>query len=516
MSAAELDDAAQAGLVARLARTLEARGPVQAFETHVSRVLVTPTQAWKFKKPIAPGFLDYTTRALRRHFCEAELRLNRRLAPALYECVLPVTGTPEAPRLGGTGEALDWTLQMRAFSQDGLWDRLAARGALGAAQVDALVGVVAPFHAAAAVAPADGEFGTPAQVRAPMLENLDVLQPLLARTPAAAVLERLRSWEARRFEVLAPVFATRLAAGRVRECHGDLHLGNVVEIDGRTTVFDCIEFNDGFRWIDVASEVAFMAMDLLAHGLAALAHRFVDGWMAACGDYDAARVLRYYRVHRALVRAKVAALRAAQPGAPAGAQAEALRYVTLAESATHDAPPTLFVTHGVSGSGKTTLTQALVERGALRVRADLERKRLFGLSPLERPDAALLPRLYGAEAGTATYARLLDAAAAVLDGGFAVVLDATFLHRPAREAARRFAAARGARFVLLDFAADEATLRTRVAARARRGDDASDADLAVLEAQLRSGDPLDGAEAAQALRVTPDHAPDWDTLLTAP
>lgn len=515
MSAEELDDAAQARLVEHLRQGLAAAGPVQCFETHASRVLVTPTRAYKLKKPIAPGFLDYSTRERRRHFCEAELRLNRRLAPALYEQVLALAGPPEAPRLGGDGEALDWVLQMRAFDQAGLWDRLAARGALGAAQIDALVGVVAPFHEAAAVAPADGELGSPMQVRAPMLENLDVLQPLLAATPAAAALARLRDWETRRFAMLAPVFAARLAAGRVRECHGDLHLGNVVEIDGRTTVFDCIEFNEGFRWIDVASEIAFMAMDLRAHALASLAHRFVDRWMAATGDYEAARVLRYYEAHRALVRAKVAALRAAQPGAPADATAEAERYVALAEAATRPRAPVLFVTHGVSGSGKTTLTEPLVERGALRIRADLERKRLFGLAPLQRPDAAQAARLYGPEAGTATYARLLDAAGAVLDGGWPAVLDATFLHRAAREAARSFAAARGARFVLLDFVADEATLHARVAERQRRGDDASDADTAVLRAQLRSGDPLDGAEAAGAVRVSAESPPDWDALLAA-
>lgn len=516
MSAEELDDAAQARLVERLRLALAAAGPVQCFETHASRVLVTPSRAYKLKKPIAPGFLDYSTRERRRHFCEAELRLNRRLAPALYEQVLPLAGPPEAPVLGGSGEALDWVLQMRAFDQAGLWDRLAARGGLGAAQIDTLVGVVAPFHEAAAVAPADGELGSPAQVRAPMVENLDVLQPLLAATPAAAALARLRDWEARRFAMLAPVFAARLAAGRVRECHGDLHLGNVVEIEGRTTVFDCIEFNEGFRWIDVASEIAFMAMDLHAHALPALARRFVDRWMAATGDYEAARVLRYYEAHRALVRAKVAALRADQPSAPAGAAAEAARYVALAEAATRTRAPVLFVTHGVSGSGKTTLTEPLVARGALRIRADLERKRLFGLAPLQRPDAAQAARLYGPEAGTATYERLLAAAGAVLDGGWPVVLDATFLHRSAREAARSFAAARGARLVLLDFVADEATLLARIAARRQRGDDASDADTAVLQAQLRSGDPLDGEEAAGAVRVSADAPPDWDALLAGP
>ena len=497
--AAELDDAAQARLAAALARQLGADGPVDRVETHISRLLVTPTVAWKLKRPVAPGFLDFRARGARRHFCDEELRLNRRLAPELYVDVVPVTGSVDDPRVGGDGEPIDWLLRMHAFDRDGLWDRLAARGALGAAQVDALVAVLARFQRDAAAAPADGELGSPAQVRAPMLENLEVLDALHAGTPEAATLARLRRWEAVRFRSLEAVFAARLAAGRVREGHGDLHLGNIVEIDGRTVPFDCIEFSDAFRWIDVASELAFVAMDLHAAGLPALAHRLVDGWMNATGDHEAARVLRYYVVHRALVRAKVAALRGRQPAAPAGGAEESRRYLALADAATRAARPLLLVTHGVSGSGKTTLTQPLVERlGAIRVRADVERKRLFGLSPLQRPDAATRARLYTRESGDATYGRLLEAAAAILDGGFVAVLDATFLHRGARDAARRFAAARGARFAILACEADPPTLRARVAERAARGDDASDADVAVLDAQLAAFEPLADDERAEA------------------
>ena len=213
---------------------------------------------------------------------------------------------------------LDVAVMMRAFPQDALWDRLAARGELAPAQIDDLAQQLARFHDIAAVAPPAGRFGTPAQVRAPMRDNLDALQRMVVDDADHAALQRLRAWEEGAFAALAPVMAQRLARGRVRECHGDLHLGNVAQVDGRATMFDGIDFNDDFRWIDVASELAFIAMDLHAHGLAPLAHRVVDAWLGHSGDYDAARLLPYYLVHRALVRAKVAWLRAAQCRAEGG------------------------------------------------------------------------------------------------------------------------------------------------------------------------------------------------------
>ncbi|MBU6259605.1 MAG: AAA family ATPase, partial [Burkholderiales bacterium] len=439
-AAPELDAPAQAAMLRALHRRLAARGPVQWIETHVSYLLVGAERAWKFKKAIAPGFLDYTTLARRRHCCAEELRLNRRLAPALYLGLAEVTGSVEAPELDGAGPVLDCAVTMRAFDQDGLWDRLAARGELDAARIDELVQQVARLHAAAAVAPAAGMLGTPAAVRAPMLDNLRTLAPLVAAADAPP-LQRLDAWEGQAWTALEPVFAQRLREGRVRECHGDLHLGNVTLFEGRTTVFDGIEFNDEFRWIDVASEIAFMAMDLRSHGLPALASRFVDGCLQASGDYGAAAVLRYYLVHRALVRAKVAALRARQAGADRAAEAAAAhRYLALALGFSEAPPPALFITHGFSGSGKTTATQSLLEAtGAIRIRADVERKRLAGIAALARSGSSLEGGIYAAAMTAATYARLCELARPVLAGGFSAVLDATFLQRDARDAARALA-----------------------------------------------------------------------------
>ena len=350
------------------------------------------------------GFADFSTLAQRHFYCEEELRLNRRTAPQLYLQVLPMTGTPGQPVLGGAGTAIEWVLHMRAFAQDGLWDRLAARGALGAAQVDALVEVLCDFHRVAAVAGPQSDYGRPEQVRAPMLDNLSALGALCPAGDEREGLERLRRWEAQAFEALRSAFAQRRADGRVRDAHGDLHLGNVTQFEGRPLPFDCLEFSAELRWTDVMSDVAFMAMDLAAHGLDTLSNRFVNAYVEHSGDADGLRVLRYYRVHRALVRAKVAALRAAQLGARAAPAEHAAatqsrhRYLQVAMRSSRHAAPVLMLTHGLSGSGKTTLTQGLLElSGAIRFRADVERKRLFGLSALERSDAALKAQMYSPE-----------------------------------------------------------------------------------------------------------------------
>jgi uncharacterized protein len=500
----------QTRMVQALCRALAvAQGsPPLLIETHISYVIVGAGYAYKIKKALRNPFLDQSTLALREHACREELRLNGRLARALYLGVVAITGSAEAPVLGGDGAAIDCAVRMRAFAQEGLWDRLAQRHALGAAHVDDLAAVLAPVHAAAAVTDRHGRLGSPLQVRAPLLDSLADLERLV-RTPQDRLrVRQLRDWEAAAYARLEQALAERLAQGRVRECHGDLHLGNVTLIDGRTTVFDGIEFNDDFRWIDVMSDVAFMAMDLQAHGLPHLAHRFVNRYVELSGDHDGMRVLGYYLVHRALVRAKVELLRSAQAG-QAGAEAvshvhTASHYLELALQLCLPPQPALLITHGLSGSGKTTLTQGLLEAiGAIRIRADVERKRLAGLQADARSGSALQAGLYSEAMTRATYARLLERAEAVLAGGRPAILDATHLRFEQRDAARRWAAAQHVPFFILDFEADAELLRERVRARAARGADASEADEAVLAAQMRSAEPLRADELGAVVRGRP-------------
>ena len=330
--------------------------------------------------------------------------------------------------------------------------------------------------------------------------------------------------------------AQRLAEGRVRECHGDLHLGNVAVIDGHSTAFDAIDFNDDFRWIDVISEVAFLATDLQAHGLPALAHRFINGYLEQCGDYGGVALLSYYAVHRALVRAKVSLLRATQrpPGQAAAAAADrsaARRCIDVALQACRGAPasPVLMLTHGFSGSGKSTGAQSLVEAaGAIRLRADVERKRLAGLAPQDRAGAAPGagdaaqdgPALYTPAMTATTYACIAQLAEPVLQSGRHAILDATFLQRGQRDAARKLAARLGVPCVILDFVADTELLRQRLRDRARLNLDPSDADEAVLAAQMHSDEPLQADEQALMVRWQPTASAtlgaansDWTALL---
>ena len=498
---AELSLAEQQRLVAALRASLRAQPPgleVGLIETHISFVLLAGPWAFKIKKAVNLGFLDFTTLAQRRFYCDEELRLNRRIAPSLYLEVLPVTGSVAQPVLGGAGPPLDWALKMRAFAQDGLWDRLATRGALQPAHIDALAQALLALHRDADVAGPDALFGQPAEVRAPVLDSLQALAAL-CRTPAEREqLAALAAWEATAFAALHGVLAQRGAGGFVRECHGDLHLGNVTQHDGRSTMFDGLEFSAALRWTDVMSDLAFMAMDLQAHGLPRLAHRFVNAYVEGGGDVPGLRVLRYHGVYRALVRAKIAALRrdqVAEGAARAAAAAAADRYLDIATASSRPAPAALILTHGCSGSGKTLATQSLLEGcGAIRLRADVERKRLFGLPALAHSGAASKAQLYSSAATEATQARLREGAALALAAGTPVILDATFLARRHRDQARALARHLGVRFVIVDFQARADTLRERVAARARQGGDASEADLAVLEAQLAQAEPLTAEE----------------------
>ena len=455
---------------------LRARLGATVVETHISWLLLAGDRVWKFKRPLSLPFLDYGTPAQRRFCCEEELRLNRRFAPALY---LGVTAVPAGD------EAEEWAVQMRRFPEAQRLDHVCARGELGFGQLSELAGRLVAWHADAAVAGVDTPFGTPAAVGAQAFDNFRALRTLL---PDAAVpLARLEDWTRCEFARIGPALAARKAAGRVRECHGDLHLGNLVLLDGRVTPFDCIEFNADLRWIDVASEIAFTYVDLLDHGQPALAAWWLNEWLSASGDFDAVDVLRFYAVYRALVRAKVAAL----DGAPARAGA----YLTLAMSMAGPPPPRLTITFGLSGSGKTTASAALLradrDAATLRLRSDVERKRLFGLAPLARSSAEVAGGIYTADATRRTYATMETWAGRMLAAGWSVVVDAAFLKRSERESFRRLAAVHGAPFEILACSAPVDELRRRLLAR---HGDASEATVEVLDRQLDWLENLDADE----------------------
>jgi aminoglycoside phosphotransferase family enzyme/predicted kinase len=453
----------------------------EVLETHLSSVVLAGPYAVKLKKPLALDFVDFSTLERRHHYCREELRLNQRTAAAWYVDVLPVTGTPDAPRVGGPGEPIEWALRMRRFDQALLLDRMAARGELTGAHADALARTIAAFHAALSASPA--AYGDPAMALRFARANLHTLAASGLEPDA---VEALRAWTETRFEAIAPAMARRRALGFVREGHGDLHLGNIAWLDGAPVPFDALEFDPSLRHLDVLGDAAFAFMDLLDHGLPGLAWRWFSGYLEHGGDYLGLPLWRWFAVYRALVRAKVAAIRAGQADTLAGALARPR------------APALLVMTTGVSGSGKSTVARRLVEAlGGVGVRSDVERKRLHGMAATARPDAKA--GLYERAATVRTYARLADVARAALQGGVTLVVDAAFLRRDERDAMRALARTLGTRCVTVECAAPEAVLHERLTRRAQSNADASDATVEVLRMQLRSRDPLAPDEGAIVL-----------------
>lgn len=470
---------------AALVRSLAQRLGAQVLETHISWILLTPAFAYKVKKPVRLAFLDYGTLRKRQHFCHEEVRVNRRTAPSLYLGVARITGTASVPGIDGAGPVLDYAVRMRRFADGALFSERLAAGALSSREVDDLAAMLGAAHAAAPVRRrAPTGHATPLR-RA--LAALDGARPLLS----AAESEGLRAWLEAGARKLEPDWIARRRNGHVRECHGDLHLDNVVDLDGQAAAFDAIDFDPTLRWIDVAEDAAFPAMDFAARGRSDFAWRFLNAWLDATGEHEAAGVLRYALVYRALVRAQVEHMRDGRRDAAASYARAALEW-------SNPAPPRLVITHGLPGSGKTFQSQRLLEQdGAIRVRSDVERKRLFGLGALESSRAHGLD-IYSAEATASTYGRLFALARAILAAGFTVVIDAAFLRRGERDAACELARMLGVRFEILACEAPEATLQRRLAGRTS---DASEADAAVLGRLRAVADPLEPDEEARTIRA---------------
>ncbi|CAN7514692.1 AAA family ATPase [Duganella sp. LjRoot269] len=503
--------ARQRQLIHALARRLDG----QLIETHISWVLLAGTHAYKFKKALRLDWLDYSDVEARRRCCEEELRLNRRLAPSLYLGVEAVTGSVRQPRFGGTGPVLDYAVRMLRFDQQALWTARLAHGSLDTGEARDLGLLLADFHAGAARASADTPWGTPTAIcerTGADLAEVDALLP--PASPARATLARLAAWLDAQQRRLASRFARRRAGGWVRECHGDLHCGNILTLADQVLVFDGIEFNAGLRWTDVQQDLAFVCMDLQCRGRADLAARLLDAYLQRGGDYDGAVLLPYYRCQRALVRAKVALLRGGDGAARGQAMAEAERYLDWALQASLPAPPLLLATHGLSGSGKSTLCDSLVEPlAAVRVRSDVERKRLHGMAASQRAAAAPGAGIYTGQASRLTYGWLLRLACRAAAAGQPVLLDAAFLQRWQRRRLVRLARRLRADWLLLDIVTPAATLAARLSARGGESEQASDAGVELLAYQQQTREPLQAQEQSHALVV--DTGGGWDAVRAA-
>ncbi len=500
----ELEMPDQARMVGALRAILPQ--PVELHETHISWVLLTGKFAYKIKKAVNFGFLDFSTLEKRRFYCHEELRLNRRLAPQLYLDVVPINGSTAFPLLDGSGKAIEVAVKMRRFPASAQFDVMLAHGTLEPAQIDAIALKIADFHRTTAVAAPGSPFGTLEAIHQPALQNFAQIRPHLDQAADLAHLERLQSWSESEFQRLEATFAQRRQQGFIRECHGDLHLANLALFEGEVAPFDCIEFNENLRWIDVISEIAFLAMDLHDRGQPEFAWRLLNAYLEHSGDYAGLTVLRYYLVYRALVRAKVASLSCSQNILTGTTLAQCREYLALAETFIRPHPPFILITHGLSGSGKTTLAGALAETlGAIRVRSDVERKRLFGLAPTARSGSAVDGGLYTAEAHQLTYRKLAELTQNIVGAGYPVIVDAAFLEHSQREIFSQLAKNLEIGFAILDLLAPPEILQQRISQREKTGRDASEASVAVLQRQLAYDEPLTENEKCRAIHVDAQH-----------
>lgn len=473
-------------------------GPVVCHETHISWIFLAGDWAYKIKKPLKTDFLDYSTLERRRHFCEEEVRLDGRFAEGLYAGVVSINDEGGQIRVDGEGPAIEYAVRMRRFDQGALLSRTLAAGRVTGRDVHELAKTVADFHASAAAAPAKIVKAWPEFLAENTAQVIAVVEPVAKRLGQAACLATLRQSIQRFLEQHRDKLACRGSQGAIRECHGDLHAENVLRWRDRWVPFDGIEFSEQLRCIDVLSDAAFLAMDLVARGHAGLAFQFASDYFEQTDDYEGVVLWRFFLIYRALVRALAAAMRVGQSEGPdATDEADLTAHLQLADSWRVPRPATMWITHGFSGSGKSTAAARVVAaHGAYCLRSDVQRKRLFGMLPTERPTASTVKDIYSAAATGATYDRLAERARQVLEAGESVIVDATFLKRPLRRQFRELAKSCGAEFKIVDCAADEAILRRRLAERSKRGDDASDANARVLEQQLANHDPLDAGERA--------------------
>jgi aminoglycoside phosphotransferase family enzyme/predicted kinase len=473
-------------------------GPINVRETHISWVLLSGPFAYKIKKPVSLGFVDFSRADQRRHFCEEELRLNKRLAPEIYLDLVDIHGPAEEASLLGSGPVIEVAVRMHQFAEENLLSRALGTDRVSGKQLERFAERLALFHGDGEVASPEGPFGTPQAVRAPALANLEVLRRI---DPEEPTLANLQEWTLAEGSRLEGSFAQRLAQGRVREGHGDLHLDNLVVHQGQVLGFDCLEFNPSLRWIDVLSDVAFLAMDLQQRGETVLAGRVLNRWLITCGDYGALNLWAWYRTYRALVRAKVLALRMGQLSAGDAQQRATLNgqlwgYIHQAQGSRSDSGPgALILTHGVSGSGKSQLALQLCERhGWIHLRSDVERRRLFGfwgtaLHPPRDGDC------YSPAVTRELYDRLLpQAAEQILKAGITVVVDATFLKRAQRKTFLSLAERLRAPAVILDCPVSLEVAKDRIARRSLQRTDPSEADASVLIAQWSLREPLDQEE----------------------
>ena len=491
---------------------------IKLVETHISYIFLTGDYAYKMKKPLNLGFLNFSDLEKREFYCQEEVRLNSRTAPDIYLEVISIGGSPEHPIINGTGEAFEYAVRMKQFPEEGLLDRQLREGTLVPEKVVELAERAAELHGKIAVSSETDVFGSPDCVSKWALENFQQLEAKLSGAERLARLSGLKQWTEDWFADHRGLLQARKEDGFVRECHGDLHLGNITEIEGEVVLFDGIEFNDEIRWIDVINEMAFLFSDFEHRGAEGLGWVALNRYLEMTGDYAGLELFAFYRLYRLMVRAKIDSLRLAQEGLDQDEreelESEVEVYLKQGEAVTALGKPTLVLMRGLSGSGKSYISSRLIgELQAVRIRSDVERKRLFRVAELASSGSEVGEGIYSADASRRTFERVETLARSVLTSGYHTIVDATFLKSDLLERFRALAVDCGVRVRVLDVRAPEKLLRERLGLRAERGRDASEADQSVLTEQLKKYEELEGPDVIVVDGESPPSAAELSRLL---
>lgn len=494
--------------------------PIQRFkliETHISWVILTGEYVYKIKKPMNFGFLDFSTLEKRGFYCREEVRLNQFFAAELYLDVVTINGEPDNPKINGSGPILEYAIKMREFPQDCLFTELHKHHKITPELIDQLAALIADFHSKTPIAAEDSIFGTPNSVHAPVQQNFDQIAPLLSDANDLKRLQHLAAWANQQFNKHHALLTQRKQQGFIRDCHGDLHLGNIILYKNKPMIFDRLEFNDEFRWTDVMADVAFLIMDLEDHQQFAFANRFLNAYLQITGDYAGLAILPYYQAYRAMVRAKISLFRLSQPGlSEQEQQAVKQKYRGLIKLAEHYAfpeqeprelqqnviTPSLYITHGLTGSGKSSVARYLVEQiAAIQISSDVERKRMFGLTAKTQTQSELNKGIYDPSVTLQTYEQLKKLATTIIEAGYSVIVDATFIKFAHRELFKQLAQALQVPFIILHCEAPHEYLQKWIQERQMQKNDPSEAGLEVLDLLTTALEPLHFDEQKNSITI---------------
>ncbi len=486
---------------------------VEVVQTHISFIFICGEMVYKVKKAVDFGFLDFTTLEKRKFYCEEELRLNRRLAPEAYLGLERITADAHGLGLNGSGPVVEYAVRMKKLPQERMLKRLLAEGKCDHAMIDAVAAKLADFHGRAETGGRIDELGGVETIRFNHEENFSQTAAYVDVTIPRGRYAFIRAFDRAFLKRQGPLLENRVAAHRIRDCHGDLHLEHIC-VAGGITIFDCIEFNERFRFGDVAAEVAFLAMDLDYNGYPQWAEVFVAAYIRHSGDTDIRRLLDFYRCYYAYVRGKVVGFRINDPAIDAAGRNEAngtaARYFDQAFTyAARPERPLLILTAGLTGTGKSVLAQNLAPRlGAEVIRTDVLRKELFAAGPQERHTEPFGQGIYSDEFSRLTYEKALEIAAGRLKEGRSVIIDASYKRRPERLRAAETATGLDAGFFLIECTAPEETLKRRLDSRQAAGRDPSDGRWEIYLAQKTDFDAVTEFPAGTHLLVDTGKSPE--------